>query len=88
MQVKGGETKIVTLVPADFRAGESGDYRWSSGVLNQERRISTSLTFEEGVQEIGIGAMEAGLVLERVILYKKGTEKKEAYLGPVESYCV
>ncbi len=88
VQVKGGETKIVTLVPADFRAGESGDYRWSSGVLNQERRISTSLTFEEGVQEIGIGAMEAGLVLERVILYKKGTEKKEAYLGPVESYCV
>ena len=88
VQVKDGETKVVTLVPADFRAGESSDYRWASGVLNQERRISTLLSFEEGVQEIGVGAMEAGLVLERVVLYKKGVQKKESYLGPTESFCV
>lgn len=88
VQVKDGETKVVTLVPADFRAGESSDYRWASGVLNQERCISTLLSFEEGVQEIGVGAMEAGLVLERVILYKKGVQKKESYLGPTESFCV
>lgn len=88
VQVKDGETKVVTLVSADFRAGESSDYRWASGVLNQERRISTLLSFEEGVQEIGVGAMEAGLVLERVILYKKGVQKKESYLGPIESFCV
>ncbi len=88
VQVRNGEAKVVTLVPSDFRAGESSDPRWSSGVLNQERRISTTVTLDKGVQEIGIGAMEAGLVLQRVILYKKGVQKKDAYLGPVESFCV
>lgn len=88
VQVRNGEAKVVTLVPADFRAGESSDPRWANGVLNQERRISTTLTLDKGVQEIGVGAMEAGLVLERVILYKKGVQKKAAYLGPIESFCV
>lgn len=88
IQVRNGASKVVTLVAADFRAGESSDPRWASGVLNQERRISTALTLDKGVQEIGVGAMEAGLVLQRVILYKKGVQKKDAYLGPVESFCV
>ncbi len=88
VQVRNGESKVVNLVAADFRAGESSDPRWANGVLNQERRISTALTLDKGVQEIGIGAMEAGLVLQRVILYKKGAQKKDAYLGPVESFCV
>lgn len=88
VQVKDGEAQSVTLIASDFRAGESSDPRWGMGVLNQERRISTQMSLKKGVQEIGIGAMEAGLVLERVILYKKGVQKKEAYLGPIESFCV
>lgn len=85
LQINDREQKIV-IIPADFRAGESSDVRWSKGVLNQERSISVQVTLEEGVQNIGIGALEAGLVLERIILYKKGAERKEAYLGPYESW--
>ncbi len=88
LEVKGKETQKVTLVPADFRAGEASDYRWSMGVLNHERRVCAAVNLEAGVQEIGIGAMEAGTVLERVIIYRKGMEKKDAYLGPDASYMV
>jgi hypothetical protein len=58
------------------------------GVLNQERRICTEVKLEAGVQKLGIGAMEAGTVLERVILYKKGAAKKDAYLGPDASVMI
>jgi len=88
LQVNDEVAKQVTLVEADFRAGESSDPRWGMGVLNQERRICTEVKLETGVQKLGIGAMEAGTVLERVILYKKGASKKDAYLGPDASVAV
>ncbi len=82
LQVNETAPQKVTLVPENFRAGESSDYRWSAGVLNQERRISTMVKLEAGVQRLSIGAMEAGTVLERIVLYQKDFRKKEAYLGP------
>ena len=88
LQANNGKVQKVTLVPEDFRAGESSDPRWGMGVLNQERRISTMVSFEAGVQELSVGAMEAGTVLERIVIYKKGFQKKEAYLGPDASYVV
>ena len=88
LQANDGEVQVVTLVAADFRAGESSDWRWSQGVLNQERRICTKVNLEAGVQVLRIGAMEAGTVLERVIVYKKGADRKEAYLGPENSIFV
>ena len=88
LQVNEEPAVVVTLVAADFRAGESSDWRWSQGVLNQERRVSAKVMFHEGVQTVGIGDMEAGTVLERVIIYKSGTNKKPAYLGPEDSVFV
>jgi len=46
------------------------------------------LTFEKGVREIAIGALEAGLVLEKVLVYQNGREPLESYLGPPMSFCV
>ena len=76
----------VQLVAADFRAGESGDPRWGMGVLNQERRVSTMVQLEKGINTLSVGALEAGVVLERVIVYKKGVRKPANYMGPDESY--
>lgn len=88
LQVNAGEQQKVELVAADFRAGESGDPRWGMGVLNQERRISVPVTLKQGINTLGIGALEAGTVLERVILYSKKVRKPENYMGPEDSYIV
>ncbi|MBQ9142772.1 MAG: glycosyl hydrolase 115 family protein, partial [Lachnospiraceae bacterium] len=85
LQANDGAVQVVTLVAADFRAGESSDWRWSQGVLNQERRIRAKVSLEAGVQTLSVGAMEAGTVLERVVVYRKGADRKEAYLGPEDS---
>jgi len=88
LQVNEGAEQKVELVAADFRAGESGDPRWGMGVLNQERRVSVPVSLKEGVNVLSIGALEAGTVLERVIVYKVGIKKPQNYLGPDNSFVV
>jgi hypothetical protein len=80
--------QIITAVPADFKAGSHTDKRWCDGVLDQIRVSKASLTLEKGVREISIGALEAGLVLERVLIYAEGKAPPESYLGPPESFFV
>ena len=75
----------VELLPTDFRAGESSDERWSKGVLDQERRCSIMLPFEKGVQELTLGALEAGVVLERILIHKSTLTLPDSYMGPKES---
>jgi len=82
------DTQIITAVPADFKAGSHTDKRWCDGVLDQIRVSKASLTLEKGVREISIGALEAGLVLERVLIYAEGKAPPESYLGPPESFFV
>jgi hypothetical protein len=76
--------KIMTVVPADFVAFHS-DSRWCRGVLDNIRKTETSLQFDQGVQEIDIAALEAGLIIERILIYKKGNTYPVSYLGPPES---
>ena len=80
--------QIITAVAADFNAGSHSDRKWCEGVLDQIRVCKTSLAFEKGVREISIGAMEAALVLERVLIYKEGNAHLASYLGPSESFFV
>lgn len=87
LQVNDEDAQKIELVAADFRAGESSDPRWGMGVLNQERRVSVPVMLKEGINILGVGALEAGTVLERVIVYKKGVRKPENYMGPDDSYC-
>ena len=77
-----GAQQIITAVPADFMAGSPSDERWCEGVLNQIRICKAPLKLEKGVREITIGALEAGLVLERVLIYREGKAPVESYLGP------
>ena len=82
---KGGAKKA-EILPADYRAGDFNDGRWAAAALNQEHRTGVALSFEEGVRELVIGAMEAGTVLEKILVYKEGTSIPESYLGPEETY--
>lgn len=82
----GKETRIVTLIPPGYRAGESQDICWSRGVLDQIHVAEAVFFFEEGVQELTVGAMEAGTVLERIRIRPADQILPESYLGPEESW--
>jgi len=83
-----GNEQIVTSVPSDFQAGNPWDKNWCDGVLNNIRKNFVSFNAEKGIQKITICALEAGFVLERILIYRKGKELLESYLGPPETYFV
>ena len=80
------ESKVIEILDADYRGGENSDPVWCEGVLNQIRKTKTECFFEAGVNKLKIGALEAGFVLERIIIYQEQNQPKESYLGPEESF--
>jgi len=80
--------QVITSVPADFKAGNPHYNDWCQGVLDNIRKNKASLKFEKGIQKISIGAVDAGLILERILIYGNGKEPLKSYLGPPESFYV
>ena len=81
-----GPVKLLEVLSETYRGGENSDGTWCRGVIEQIRKTTTTLCFEEGTQSITVGALEAGYVLEKILLYKKDTPCKTSFLGPKESY--
>lgn len=82
------EQRRVEITAPDFRAGESSDPRWAQGVLDQIRVCSAKMPFEEGVQQLTVEALDAGVVLEQIRIHKPQVQPQQSYLGPEETYRV
>lgn len=80
------EEKEIEILGKNYRGGENSDWEWCVGVMNQIRKTKTKCTFGKGMNQIKIGAMEAGFVLERILIYQEQNRPDESYLGPVESF--
>lgn len=77
-----GEQRRAEITAPDFRAGESSDFRWAQGVLNQIRVCSVSLPFEAGLQQLTVEALEAGVVLEQIRVHSLKVQPQPSYMGP------
>lgn len=77
-----GEQRLAEITAPDFRAGESGDFRWAQGVLDQIRVCSVSLPFEAGLQQLTLEALEAGVVLEQIRIHSPKAQPQPSYMGP------
>lgn len=81
----GNKVKEAVLVGPEFKAGNSSDASWSRGVLDQIRTVAVMFALEAGVNSVTIGAREAGLVLERILVRGVTTHIAPSYIGPDES---
>ena len=81
----GVPTAVKTLPDEHYNIG-SGHYRdrdWAEGVLNNCHYGENSVSLEPGVHTIRIYGVEAGLTLQKLILYRDILP--ESYFGPTES---
>lgn len=83
--IRVNQEKIMLLpsVSSDYQAGEPDNKEWSQCVLNQIRKNKLPIQLQNGLNEIQIHAVDAGFVLEELLIYPEGV--RESYLGPVEN---
>lgn len=82
----GGEADAVRTIPDEhYNIGDGHWYPqdWAEGVLNNCHYGESKLTLEPGVHNIAIYGVEAGLVLQKLVLYKDVLP--ESYFGPTEN---
>ncbi len=85
LRVNEGEAIYENTVPKGYQAGEAIDRIWSFGALTHRRICKMKVNLKEGINEIEVLLKDAGLVLERIFVYKNGKMPKASYLGPEES---
>ncbi len=86
LKTQAGDSRTLEILSSTYRGGENGDRQWCEGVLDQIRVTKTELHFTGGVQKLTVGAMEAGMVLERILVYPMERKLPSSYLGPLESF--
>lgn len=82
----GGELSAVKTVLDEYYNIGGGHWRehdWAEGVLNNCHYGESTLTLEPGVHNIAIYGVEAGVVLQKLVLYKDALPA--SYFGPTEN---
>jgi hypothetical protein len=76
--------QVVTIVPADFRAG-NGNREWEESVKNNGRHVkSTHIISAQGYHILKIWMIDPAVAVEKIIVNTGGV--KPSYLGPPESF--
>lgn len=86
VRMNDGRIRSVNALPEDFAAGNPGNWKWSEGVLDNIHKVTVPVTLRKGVNRMSIYAEDAGVVLERFVLWRDYENRKHSYLGPPESY--
>lgn len=76
------QEREVTLAAASRTIGSCSNGEWSKAVLDQERTAETVLHLEKGSWRLSLLAREAGVIVERVLLYHRDFPPADSYLGP------
>ena len=71
---------VVNTLGKDFGAG--GSYEWSKGVILNGHEAQSEHKLTAGNHEITFYGMDAGLVFQKMVLYRG--ELKNSYFGPIE----
>lgn len=85
LQVNKGENQIIHTIPEGYLAGEGSDAIWAQGVLNNIHKTCTQINLPSGCNTMTIAAIDAPLVLDKFLIYKKENMPEPSYLGPMES---
>ena len=82
LTVNEDETTVFTTLPDHFLAGNCHNAEWNNNVLDNIRQCKLTVTLKEGENRLTIGAVDAGVVVQKLVVYPLANPLKESYLGP------
>lgn len=86
VSANGQKRQEISLIPQDYRAGESSCREWAQMVLEQIRRVECEVSLQAGENTLEIFALSPGFLLEKLVLVREGKMLRTSYLGPMESF--
>ena len=86
VSANGQKRQEISLIPQDYRAGESSCREWAQMVLEQIRRVECEVSLQAGENTLEIFALSQGFLLEKLVLVREGKMLRTSYLGPMESF--
>ncbi len=75
--------QVISTLPAGFDAGNCHNPQWNENVLDNIRKIDVKLHLSEGINRIHVAAVDAGVMLQRMVLCAPMEEVPVSYLGPL-----
>ncbi len=83
--INGEKTQVINTVRQPeipfFQSAQ-----WAQEAKDNVKKVAVTVKCQKGENRLMFCGMSPGIVLERIILVKKGTELPKSYLGPKESY--
>ena len=77
-----GETEVFSTLPKNFIAGNCWNAEWNQNVLDNIRQCNVTVTLKKGENRLTVGAVDAGVVVQKLVVYPLAKPFKESYLGP------
>lgn len=77
-----GEAQVFSTLPERFLAGNCWNREWNDNVLDNIRQCKLTVTLKEGENRLIVGAADAGVVLQKIVVYPLAKPLKPSYLGP------
>ena len=75
-------TKVFTTLPENFQAGNCHNAEWNNNVLDNIRECKLNVTLKKGENRLTVGAVDAGVVIQKIVIYPLDKPLKDSYLGP------
>ena len=82
LTVNDGETQVFSTLPERFSAGNCWNKEWNDNVLDNIRQCKLTVTLKEGENRLVAGAVDAGVILQKIVVYPLAKPLKTSYLGP------
>lgn len=79
------EDIIIDMIGKDYKGGEGSCRTWANAVLDQEHIGKGKVALKKGINELKIYARQAGIILERILIYEQESNIKTSYLGAPET---
>lgn len=86
IQLNEEEIQMTNAVGEHFCSQDFGCMEWIRGVMENIHIHQSSVLCQCGLNRLRVYAVSPFMVLEKVVLYKKGTTIPTSYLGPRESF--
>ncbi len=75
-------TEVFSTLPKNFLAGNCWNAEWNNNVLDNIRQCKLTVTLKKGENRLTIGLVDAGVVVQKLVVYPVANPLKNSYLGP------